>query len=122
MEVLRTDVQTETKDTDKIQAVTLLYDGAVNFIRIAKEKLEQGDSTGKALYIKKASAIVTELSNSLNMDGGEIARNLKNLYDFVLVGLYQANANGDIKAIENAERIIEIIRDAWKEMQQVSQL
>jgi flagellar protein FliS len=48
--------------------------------------------------------------------GGELSRNLRNLYEFVLRRLLHSNLNNDIKALEDAERVVAIIRDAWKEM------
>lgn len=114
--------QTEMKVSDRVQIVTMLYDGAINFIRKAKEKMEVGDTLGKTHFIKKTSAIVKELANSLNMDGGEIAINLRNLYDFVLESLIKAEINNNIDALNDAEKVMEILRGSWKEMQEASQV
>ncbi|MBI5408135.1 MAG: flagellar export chaperone FliS [Nitrospirae bacterium] len=105
---------------DRIMIISMLYESACNFTGMAKKKLETGDSIGKAQYIRKTSAIVQELDNSLNMDGGEIARNLKKLYAFVLTSLMKAEAQNDLKALDDAGKIIETLRDAWKEMQAAS--
>lgn len=113
--------QTELKVADRVQIVTMLYDGAINFILKAKEKLEVGDTVGKTHFIKKTSAIVRELANSLNMDGGEIAINLRNLYDFVLESLIKAEINNSVDALNDAEKVMEILRGSWKEMQAASQ-
>ncbi len=59
-----------------------------------------------------------ELLNSLNMDGGEVAQNLSKLYNFILDNLLKADMQNDLKAIEDAEKVIEILRDAWNEIQQ----
>jgi len=112
---------TVTGNADGVKIITMLYDGASNFIRIAREKMEQGDILGKELYIKKSSAIVEELSRSLNMEGGEIAQNLRKLYGFVIESLHKANMENDTSAINNAEQVIGILRDAWNEMQRVNQ-
>ena len=112
--------ETEAGSSDRIKTISLLYDGALNFLKIAKKKLEQGDSYGKDQYIKKTTAIIRELAGSLNMDAGEIAQNLRRLYDFVLNSLVKAEKQNDLKAIEDAEKVIVILRDAWKEMRQAS--
>jgi flagellar protein FliS len=109
--------ETEAGTSDRIKTISLLYDGALNFIKIAKKKLEQGDSYGKDQYIKKTSAIIRELAGSLNMDAGEISQNLRRLYDFVLNSLVKAENQNDIVAIEDAEKVIVILRDAWKEIE-----
>lgn len=112
--------QPELKVSDRVQIVTMLYDGSMNFIGKAKEKIETGDSIGRTHFIKKTSAIVKELSNSLNMDGGEVAVNLRNLYDFVLESLVKAEINNSVNALNDAENVMEILRSSWKEMQEVN--
>lgn len=114
--------QPELKVSDRVQIVTMLYDGAINFILKAKEKLEVGDTLGKTHFIKKTSAIVKELANSLNMEGGEIALNLRNLYDFVLESLIKAEINNNMDALNDAEKVMEILRGSWKEMQEANQV
>lgn len=108
-----------TVDTsDNVKLVSLLFDGAVNFLKVARGKMEQRDIAGKGIYIGKVTAIVGELSSSLNMEeGGEIARNLRRLYDFVLGRLLKANLKNDIAALNEAERVLEMLRQGWKEME-----
>jgi flagellar protein FliS len=117
MEQNLTESKSGTSTMDSVKVISMLYDGAINFTRAAKTKMEIGDSTGRTLYIQKTSAIVKELSDSLNMDGGEIAQNLQNLYAFVLESLIKADSMNDMQAIHEAERVICILKDAWKEMQ-----
>lgn len=103
--------------TDKVQIVMMLYDGAVNHLRQARQDIENGDIVSKGTHLSKVTAIITELSNVLDMEkGGEIAKNLRSIYDFVLRRLIQANLRNDIKAIDEAYEVISIIRDGWREM------
>lgn len=108
-----------TVDTsDNVRLVSLLFDGAVNFLKLARQKMEQRDIAGRGIYIGKVTAIVGELSKSLNMEeGGEIAKNLRRLYDFVLDRLLKANLKNDMKSLEEAERVLDILRAGWKEME-----
>jgi flagellar protein FliS len=110
--------ETELSAADKIKTISLLYDGTLNFLQIAKKKLEQGDLYGKDQHIKKTEAIIRELAGSLKMDGGNIAQNLRRLYDFVLNSLSRAEKQNDLTAIEDAEKVVVILRDAWREMQE----
>ena len=103
--------------TDKVQIIMMLYDGAVNHLKLARQDIENGDIMSKGARLSKATAIITELSNSLDMEkGGEISKNLRSIYDFVLKRLIQANLRNDIKAIDEAYEVISIIRDGWREM------
>jgi len=103
---------------EDIKIISMLYDGAISFIGIAKKRLQQNDIAGKGLYLAKASAIVGELSSSLNMEeGGEIAGNLRRLYDYVLDRLLVANANNDPAIFDEAENILNTLRSAWKDIE-----
>jgi flagellar secretion chaperone FliS len=108
-----------TVDTsDNVRLVSLLFDGAVNFLKVARGKMEQHDIAGKGIFLGKVTAIVGELNSSLNLEqGGEIARNLRRLYDFVLDRLLKANLKNDAVALNEAERVLEILRSGWKEME-----
>jgi flagellar protein FliS len=104
--------------TEGVKIISMLYDGAISFIGIAKKRLQQNDMAGKSLYLAKATAIVGELSSSLNMeDGGEIAGNLRKLYDYVLDRLLAANTNNDPALFDEAEEILDTLRSAWKEIE-----
>lgn len=113
--------QTGVNELDRMKTITMLYEGALNFVRVARKKMQQGDSYGKEMYIGKTSAIVSELSRSLNLEGGEVAQNLKKLYDYIFACLQQARTDDNLKAFEDVEKVIEILRDAWGEMIQVAQ-
>ncbi len=117
MESVTLSSQDQASLSDRIQVVTMLYDGAMNFIGKAKEKMDTGDSLGKSHFIKKTSAIVQELSGTINMDGGEIANNLKNLYGFVLESLTKADISNNRDALNDAEKVVEILQGAWREIQ-----
>lgn len=108
-----------TVDTsDNVRIVSLLFDGAVNFLKVARGKMERNDIAGKGIHLGKVTAIVGELNNSLDMEqGGEIARNLRRLYDFVLDRLLKANLKNDMKSLDEAERVLELLRSGWKEME-----
>ena len=109
--------QTVYSTTNKEQIVLMLYDGALNHLNIAQQKIESGDIMTKATHLSKATMIISELSSVLDMEkGGEISSNLRRLYDYVLNQLLQANMNNDVQSIKNAVRVVGILREAWKEM------
>jgi flagellar protein FliS len=117
MESVTLNSKPEANVSDRVQVITMLYDGAINFIGKAREKMDTGDSIGKSHFIKKTIAIVQELSGSINMDGGEIASNLKNLYGFVLESLTKADIGNNRDALNDAEKVVEVLQGAWHEIQ-----
>ncbi len=107
----------EVNTSDRVKVISMLYDGAINFIRVARKRMELGDIAGKGLYIGKASSVVGELLSSLDMEaGGEIAKNLSRLYDFVLDRLITANMKNDESALDEAEKVLDLLRSAWKDL------
>jgi len=107
-------IQVTTSNPEKI--LIMLYDGAINFTKIAIDKLAKGDVAGKGLYIGKAHAIVAELMNTLNPEvGGDITRQLQRLYNYLIDELIAANINNSPGHLENAVRIMTTMRDTWVE-------
>ena len=107
----------ETQPQGRI--IVLLYEGAVKFLRQAIAELEAGHFMEKGQYINKATAILDELSGSLNMEaGGEIAQNLKDLYRFMVTHLYKANFSRDPRMIREVIDLLEQLNSGWKGIQQ----
>jgi flagellar protein FliS len=107
---------TEVSTTGGLGIVTMLYNGAINFLKLAKLRLNEGDISGKAYYISRATSIVAELSNSLDRDAGEVAINLERLYDFVLDSLLEANLKNDEASIDQALEVLDVLNSAWSEL------
>ncbi len=106
----------EVKTADSKKLVVMLYEGAISFLKIAKDRLLKNDMAAKGIYIGKAQDIILELNSSLDMKrGGKIARSLRNLYLFMNRTLIQANIQNDPKKIENVIEILEKLLPAWKE-------
>ena len=65
----------------------------------------------------RAQNIVTELQSSLDMSvPGELPGTLYRLYDYVMHQLQQANLKKEAEPIDEAEKVITELRDAWSEM------
>lgn len=103
-----------TSTPEKI--LIMLYDGAVNFTKIAREKLVKGDKAGKGMYISKAQAIVAELMNTLNHEVAPvIARDLERLYIYMIDEYIAANISNNPIHLDNVIRIMTTMRDTWAE-------
>jgi flagellar secretion chaperone FliS len=111
-------IQVTTSNPEKV--LIMLYDGAINFTRIAIEKIAKGDVAGKGLYIGKAHAIVAELMDTLNHEiGGDISRQLQRLYIYLIEELVAANIKSSSVHLENAVRILATMRDTWVEATEI---
>ncbi len=78
--------------------------------------IESGDIASRGVNIGKAYDIISELNNTLDHKvGGEISRNLEQLYMFVTEKLTQANITGEKKCLEDAHKIITTLHQGWVE-------
>ncbi|MDI6786719.1 MAG: flagellar export chaperone FliS [bacterium] len=93
--------------------ILMLYDGAVKFLNIANEAISKKDYGVSNTNIIKAQNIVTELMISLNMEVGEISRNLYSLYDYMNRRLIQANVKKDSKIIDEVKGMLIELRETW---------
>jgi flagellar protein FliS len=111
--------QVTTAAPEKI--LIMLYDGAIKFTLLAQERLKQNDLEEKGLYIGKALAIISELMVTLNHEiGGEIAANLEKLYIYLIGEYTSANLNNDMAPLDNALKIMSLLRDTWVEASEIS--
>ncbi len=112
------DFEADIRGSDPHRLIVLLFDGASASLAQAKARIEQKDIPGKSEAIVKAIAIISDgLSASLNLEaGGELASNLKAIYDYMVRRLVHANLHMDIAAIIEVETLLEEIGGAWREM------
>lgn len=94
--------------------IQMMFAGALERLAQSRFAIERNDLQNKALYIGKAIGLINGLNSSLNMDaGGEIASNLNDLYEFMLVKITEANINNDVQAIDDVTGILKIIKEGW---------
>ena len=88
--------------------------GALERVAIAKGALQHGDLGEKARRIAAAVAIVEHLRLSLDARaGGELARNLDALYDYVIRRLTQANGSNDASMLDEVTAVLGQIKSGW---------
>jgi len=101
--------------------VLMLFDGYLRFTSAAKSAWEESDLIKKNEGINnnliRAQNIVTELQSSLDMSvPGDLPATLYRLYDYVLTNLQQANLSKEIQKVDEADKVIAELREAWAEM------
>ena len=95
--------------------VVMLYDGAIKFLKQAVEEIDNGDYASKGRHIAKAQDILFELNTILDVEkGGEIAQNLRSLYNFMQRHLSEANIQKDPKMIREVISLLEELNQGWK--------
>ena len=100
---------------DPHRLVLLLLDGAIDRLSIAKGQIAQGRIAQKAETISRAMAIVDSLNAHLDLDkGGEVALNLRGLYDYATRRLLEANLHSDVGALDEVAALLHEIRAGWQ--------
>jgi len=102
---------------DPHRLVLMLFDGALERLALATGCLERkgrGDIAKKAQLLTQCMHIVGELRGSLNLtEGGALAQNLSDLYEYMLRQLLRANAENDLQRIREVAALLSEIRSAW---------
>ncbi len=93
--------------------IKMLYEGILKFASQAKKSIELEDTEKKVYWINRTTAIFSELLNSLNYDGGEIAHYLSGLYTHQIRLLSEANINDDAKKLEEVINVTKTLLTAW---------
>lgn len=97
--------------------IEMLYEGILRFCSLAKKSIEKEDIEKKIYYTNRASAIFSELINSLDYDGGgDVAHYLSGLYTHQLKLLTEANAYDDIEKVETVLSVTKGLLEAWREI------
>lgn len=97
------------------QRIVMLFDSYQASIRIARLHMQAGHIAEKGKAITKAINIVSQgLRASLDLEqGGDIAVQLDQLYDYVVRVLLRANLNNDDTALTMAAALLENVAAAW---------
>ncbi len=95
--------------------ILMLFDGAKQALNNALLHMRNKQIADKGRSIAHAIRIISDgLQASLNKDvGGELARNLDNLYSYMTNRLLQANLENSEEKIMEVLGLIETIRSAW---------
>jgi flagellar protein FliS len=109
--------QTSVQSSSPLELVVLLYDGALRHVVAAKDAAHRRDLVARREASSKALAIVTELQITLNLEeGGAVATSLDSLYTYMMERLVHATARKDLTALDEVEKLLRSLRDAWAQI------
>ena len=97
------------------QILIMLYEAAITNVKKAIVAIEQKNLADKGKYIGKAHDIINELTISLNHEvGGQIAKDLERLYNFMVTQLLKANIENDREALLPVQKNLETLLEGWR--------
>ncbi|MGR5435585.1 flagellar export chaperone FliS [Vibrio owensii] len=108
------DLDAQAASANPHQLVVMLIDGLLDEIERIRGHLAANRLAEKGTGINKCMNILIGLSSALDEEnGGEIAENLRQLYDFCQVELYYTSVQNDAARLDNVERVMGNIREGW---------
>ncbi len=109
-------LETQVLSASPEKLITLLFDGARTAIAQARLHIEQNNVAARGQSISKALDIVENgLKASLDVDkGGEVAQNLRSVYEIVAHNLLLANLHTDTNRLDLADKLLADIGEAWR--------
>ncbi len=112
-----TDAYSGVLYADPHSLITQMFDGAMTRIAQARGAIERQDVAAKGELISHAINIIGSLEACLDYDkGGEIAKNLGQLYEYMILTLTQANLQDDRSKLDEVIGLLLEIKSAWTQI------
>jgi flagellar protein FliS len=110
---------TEISTANQGKLIIMLYDGAIRFMKLARDNMNHTTYDVVNTNIVKSQDIITELMLSLDMQaGGEVAQSLFNLYAYLKKRLIEANMSKDITILDEVIGHMTQLKTAWESIAQ----
>jgi flagellar secretion chaperone FliS len=97
------------------QLLVMLYDRLALDLERGEDALVRGDRETASEQLKHAQEIVLELRATLTVEVWEGGPRLAALYVWLVGELIQANLKGDVRRVRDCRKVVEPLRDAWRE-------
>jgi len=118
--VIHTESVAEEASPHKL--IQMLMSGFLMRVNAAKGAINRNDYQEKSVQISKAVGIIGGLIDGLDLDqGGDIAENLKSLYDYISERLFQATAENDISILDEVSGLMKEVQSAWNAIPEMYQ-
>jgi flagellar protein FliS len=107
-------LETEVFGADPVKLVCMLYRGAIEATVAARRHLKAREIKERSRQIMRVSAILRELSHSLDPKYKQISGPLADLYTYMQKGLLEANAKQIDPPLAEVEQLLSTLLEGWK--------
>ncbi len=102
--------------------VFMLYEKAIATLREACNAIDNDEFEARWRANNRAIEIVSHLWSTLDFDrGGNISKNLDELFPYVITRLAEVDVNNDRAPAEEVIGLLEPLRDSWRELARSNQ-
>ena len=103
--------------SNPVQLIVMCYEGAIDSLKIAKQKYLENDFESKSAAIKRFMDIIAELQCALDFEkGAEVAKNLDAVYNYMSHKIIEADMQGDLQALESVINLLKELLPAWQSL------
>lgn len=116
------DIESQILNASPYQLVQILYQEALKSLKRVIIFMQQNNFEQKHDAITKAIAIIRDgLNSGINVDkGGEIAKNMLRLYDYMLRELMLAQFHNDVDKIQFLIELLTMLSDTWDQLKDLA--
>jgi flagellar protein FliS len=105
---------TAVEEATPHQLIQMLYQGALDNLQQSIGHMERKDYEAKGNTIGRAISILGGLQGFLDHEkGGDIARNLDSLYDYMMIRLYEATRENSQQKVQEVIGLLKQIKSGW---------
>lgn len=106
--------QAQAVDASPHRLIQMLMEGGLTRLAQARGAMERGQFAMKGELIGKAIGIIGGLRAGLNLEeGGELAENLDNLYDYMTRRLLEANLKNSVEPLDEVAGLLRNVKTGW---------
>ncbi|KAB0548729.1 flagellar export chaperone FliS [Pseudomonas argentinensis] len=106
--------QAQAADASPHRLIQMLMEGGLTRLAQARGAMERGQFALKGELIGKAIGIIGGLREGLNFEqGGELAHNLDNLYDYMNRRLLEANLKNSVEPLDEVADLLRNVKTGW---------
>ena len=111
------DAAAMVEDASPHRLIQLMFEGLMARLSAARGQIMRRDIPARAKSIGSAVAILGGLQQCLDEEkGGDLSRNLRDLYEYAQQRLYRANVDNDVAALDEVVDLLGRIKSAWDEI------
>jgi flagellar protein FliS len=111
-------------DASPTRLVQVMFEHILSYLATARGCIARvrddrplNEVLAKVTAISKANALLAQLNATLDMErGGQVAQNLRALYEYMMNRLTLANATNDAALIAEVASLVEKIKSGWDQI------
>ena len=105
---------TSIQSASREKLLLMMYEGAIKFTKLAIQAADEKKIADRGMNIGRAYDIVMELNNTLDHKvGGDISKNLEQLYMYMTELYTKANLTGDPAPLREVLKLLETLYEGW---------